>query len=433
MLKLAPILTPSFTFGEQSALRLSAIICHSTHHFPLQPSPFSLPPTCAISRPMFTYQLPPSHIAHTPAEPRDSARMLHYPGLTETPFSALPDFLNAGDLLVLNTSQVIPARLFATRPSRTPGGAPVTIELLLHRALTPHLTSWQTYVRPARKLKDGDILTFADGTTASITRTPGQGVETELLVSYAQPSDTNSAPGAADGHQKSGASPVFHLEFHNLLNAQQVSAFLTQNGHTPLPPYIHTQDSEFIRKRYQTVYARQPGSVAAPTAGLHFTEQTLEKLRQKGVNVAHVTLHVGAGTFQNPTPEQLVTGKLHAEHAELTPDVAKLIKQTKHLGGNVIAVGTTALRTLESWAQKGMPDQGFNEETTIFIRPGYRFQIVDKLITNFHLPHSSLLMLVEAFIGPGISELYQHAIQNNFRFYSFGDTSLLTRQEPENT
>jgi S-adenosylmethionine:tRNA ribosyltransferase-isomerase len=222
--------------------------------------------------------------------------------------------------------------------------------------------------------------------------------------------------------------PFWHLQFHNLLNANDISAFLQKYGHTPLPPYIHTQDSDFVRKRYQTVYAQKPGSVAAPTAGLHFTPQLLEKLRQKGVNIAHVTLHVGAGTFQNPTPEQLLSGKLHAEHAELPPETAKKILETKQLGGEIVAVGTTALRTLETWGQKGKPLQGLNEETSIFIRPGYTFQVVDKLITNFHLPGSSLLMLVEAFIGPGIHQLYQHAIAKNFRFYSFGDTSLLTRQ-----
>lgn len=378
---------------------------------------------------MFTYQLPPHLIAHNPAEPRDSARMLHYPGLAETPFSELPNFLNPGDLLVLNTSQVIPARLYATRASRTPGGAPVKIELLLHRALGPNLDRWETYVRGARKLKNGDTLTLAEGVTATITL-PDDGERDETVP--AEGADGEKTPvsekAAAVDRPKSGAVPLYRLEFHNLLKAEDISAFLHKNGHTPLPPYIHTQDSGFIRQRYQTVYAKQPGSVAAPTAGLHFTSQLIEKVKEKGVGVAHVTLHVGAGTFQNPTPEQIVSGKLHTEHAELSAEVAEKIIETKRLGGKIVAVGTTTLRTLETWGQLGQPLQGLNAETSIFIRPGYTFQVVDKLITNFHLPESSLLMLVEAFIGPGIAELYQHAMQNNFRFYSFGDTSLLTRK-----
>ncbi|MBI1309005.1 MAG: tRNA preQ1(34) S-adenosylmethionine ribosyltransferase-isomerase QueA [Proteobacteria bacterium] len=366
---------------------------------------------------MFTYQLPPSLIAHTPAQPRSAARLLTWPGLTEQPFSTLPNLLNPGDLLILNSSQVIPARLFATRPPRpstpdTPHPTPIQVEILLHRPIGGDLSYWEVYAKPGRRLKHGDTLNLEkDGPAATLERIePAAGEEAPYL-----------------------SGPPFRLRF--AAPGSAVAAYVQAHGHTPLPPYIHTQDSDFVKEKYQTVYANPatPGSVAAPTAGLHFTPEVLEALHKKGIATAHVTLHVGAGTFQNPTPEQIASGHLHTEYCRLSPQTAAQILATRRAGGKVIAVGTTACRTLESWGQKGLPEQGFEGDTSIFIQPGYSFTVVDKLLTNFHLPGSSLLMLVAAFIGEAeIAQLYDHAIKNRYRFYSFGDTSLLTRKGPQN-
>lgn len=342
----------------------------------------------------YTYTLPPELIAQTAAEPRDSARLLQWPSAQETPFSALPTLLNPGDLLILNTSKVIPARLFGTRPGRNPGTPAIKFEFLLHRSLNSTLTLWETFAKPARRLAKGDVITLEGGATATI---------------------------AAEG-----ANP--HLQFHLL--PSQVGEYLEQHGHTPLPPYIKAEDTPQTRRRYQTVYAdaATPGSVAAPTAGLHFTPEVLQRLAEKGIEIAPVTLHVGAGTFLNPTAEQLAKGELHAEWAHLPSPTAAAISRAKSRGNAVIPVGTTALRTVETWALHGSPTHGFTGDTTLFIRPGFTFKVADKLITNFHLPGSSLLMLVAAFIGEGaLEKLYNHAITQRFRFYSFGDSSLLTR------
>jgi len=347
-----------------------------------------------LSRPPYAYHLPPQLIAQTAAEPRDSARLLQWPQAQETPFRQLPSLLNPGDLLILNTSKVIPARLYATRPAREAGKPSIKVEFLLHRPLSTNLTRWQTFAKPARRLKPGDTLTLEGGATATV--------------------------------EEAGSNPTITFN----LASEAISIYLEAHGHTPLPPYIHAEDTAATRARYQTVYANPatPGSVAAPTAGLHFTPEVFAALKQKGINTAHVTLHVGAGTFLNPTPEQLASGQLHAEYAELPPETAAAIAATKRAGGNVIPVGTTALRTIETWANLGSPAQGFAADTTLFIRPGYEFKVADRLLTNFHLPGSSLLMLVAAFIGEeSMAKLYQHAIAHNFRFYSFGDTSLLTR------
>lgn len=355
-----------------------------------------------LSRPPYAYHLPPQLIAHTAAEPRDSARLLQWPGAQETAFRNLPSLLNPGDLLILNTSKVIPARLFGTRPPREAGKPPIQVEFLLHRPLKPDLSVWQAFAKPARRLKTGDIVTFPGNATATILQTqPDVQIRLDVAASTLIPNPESLIP-----------------------------AFLERYGHTPLPPYIKAEDNAQTRARYQTVYANPatPGSVAAPTAGLHFTPQVFTELKAKGVNTAHVTLHVGAGTFLNPTPEQLASGQLHAEYAELSAETAAAIAATRRAGGNVIPVGTTALRTVETWANLGSPAQGFKGDTTLFIRPGYQFKVADKLLTNFHLPGSSLLMLVAAFIGEdSMARLYQHAITQNFRFYSFGDTSLLTR------
>jgi S-adenosylmethionine:tRNA ribosyltransferase-isomerase len=276
------------------------------------------------------------------------------------------------------------------------------VEFLLHRPLKPDLTEWQTFAKPARRLKIGDVVNLPGNATATILYTqPHVAIRLDVIADPLIPNPQSLIP-----------------------------AFLETHGHTPLPPYIHAEDTAATRARYQTVYAdpTKPGSVAAPTAGLHFTPQVFAELAKKGIQTAPVTLHVGAGTFLNPTEEQLKSGQLHAEWAHMPPQTAALIAQTKARGGAVIPVGTTALRTIETWANLGSPAEGFSADTTLFIRPGYKFQVADRLLTNFHLPGSSLLMLVAAFIGEdALKSLYEHAITQQFRFYSFGDTSLLTR------
>ncbi len=340
---------------------------------------------------MFTYTLPPELLAHTAAEPRDSAKLLVWDGAPQDKiFHELPTLLSAGDVLVVNSSRVIPARLFATR------GA-TKIELLLHRPLGADLTRWQVLAKPRRKLKLGDVLTLEGGAQATITGLPAGYAELEIQ-----------------------------------LPAQAIPAYLEAHGHTPLPPYIQAEDSPQVRARYQNVYASQThqGSVAAPTAGLHFTPELLATLEAQGIERHDVVLHVGAGTFMNPTPEQVAAGELHPEWAHLSAKTAQAILAAQTRGNKVVAVGTTALRTLETWGKLGLPPAGFTADTTLFIQPGFAFKVATHLITNFHLPGSSLLMLVAAFIGEAaLPKLYAHAIAQRYRFYSFGDSSLLTRKK----
>lgn len=338
----------------------------------------------------FTYTLPDDLLAHTPAEPRDAARLLVWDGApTDKIFHNLPQFLSKGDVLVVNSSRVIPARLFATRGT-------TKIELLLHRPLAADLTCWQVLAKPRRKLKLDDALVLEGGAEARITGLPAGYAELEV-----------SLPAAS------------------------IPAYLEAHGHTPLPPYIKAEDTPAIRARYQNVYASatHQGSVAAPTAGLHFTPELLATLAAQGVERAEVVLHVGAGTFMNPTPEQIAKGELHAEWAHLPAATAQAILAAQARGNRVVAVGTTALRTLETWGKLGCPAAGFTDDTTLFIQPGFAFKVATHLLTNFHLPGSSLLMLVAAFIGEAaLPKLYAHAIANRYRFYSFGDSSLLTRK-----
>lgn len=350
----------------------------------------------------YTYHLPEELIAHQAAEPRESARLMVWPEGTNragepnpTTYARLPELLEPGSLLVVNESKVLPARIFGTRPARAPATEPVKVELLLHRPLDSTLQAWDALAKPGKRLREGDTITLEGGATAEVTGWSGNGfVQLELS-----------------------------------LKGDELEPYLQTHGHTPLPPYIHAEDTPATRARYQTTYARTPGSVAAPTAGLHFSQQLIHNLKQAGVNLATVTLHVGAGTFQNPTPEQLASGQLHSEWCHLPPETAAAINATKAAGKPVIAVGTTTLRTLESaaLAQSG-PLQPFTGETSIFIRPGFQFKVADKLITNFHLPGSSLLMLVAAFIGEdALHQLYQRAITERMRFYSFGDGCLLSK------
>jgi S-adenosylmethionine:tRNA ribosyltransferase-isomerase len=334
----------------------------------------------------FDYELPPTAIAQTPAEPRDSSRLLvmdrHTGALQHAVFNQIGGFLRPGDLLVWNETRVIPARLYARKP--TGGKAEI---LLLNRR---DLTTWEALVG-GKGLGEGKHLTLEDGLDVEIAAVL-EG--SRRLVRFAEP---------VEGH-------------------------LAQVGHTPLPPYIHAplHDPE----RYQTVYAKTPGSAAAPTAGLHFTPGLIAALQSQGVRFASVTLHVGLDTFAPVTAADPAEHKIHTEWCELPAATAHLINQTKSAGGRVIAVGTTSVRTLESAAcslpPAPCPLPPFSGPTSIYILPGYPFNVVDALITNFHLPKSTLIMLVSAFAGrENVLHAYHTAIRQGYRFYSFGDAMLI--------
>ena len=334
----------------------------------------------------FDYDLPAERIAQTPVEPRDASRLLvldrNTGGLTQQHFYQLGEHLHAGDILVMNETRVIPARLYARK---LPSGG--RVELLLLRRLDE--TTWETLVG-GKGLNPGKRLLLEDGPEAEIT------------VSL-------------DG-------PRRIIRF-----AEPLGAYLDAKGHTPLPPYIHTPLAD--PERYQTVYARQPGSAAAPTAGLHFTPQLIERLERQGVKFAWIVLHVGLDTFAPVTEAAAETHKIHTEWCHVPPEAAQAINQAHRLGGRVIAVGTTSVRTLESAARQATGTDGLAEysgNTDLFILPGYQFRLVDGMITNFHLPRSTLIMLVSAFAGrERILDAYRYAIQEHFRFYSFGDAMLI--------
>jgi S-adenosylmethionine:tRNA ribosyltransferase-isomerase len=332
----------------------------------------------------FDYHLPESSIAQTPAEPRDSSRLLvlrrDKSELEHRIFREIGDYLRAGDLLVLNQTRVIPARIYARKET---GGR---VELLLLRR-RDELT-WEALVG-GKGLRVGKRVQIENGPQAEIV---------ELL----------------DGSERL-------IQF-----SEPVEPYFSKVGNIPLPPYIHEKLND--PERYQTVYAREPGSAAAPTAGLHFTPQLLKEMQARSVKVAYVTLHVGLDTFAPVTEDNPEEHVIHTEWCELPQETADLINETKQSGGRVIAVGTTSVRTLESAmierdASRISPYTG---STSLFILPGYRFKVVDALITNFHLPKSTLLMLVSAFAGrEKILETYKTAIREGYRFYSFGDAMLI--------
>ena len=332
----------------------------------------------------FNYILPVSSIAQTPLEPRDSSRLLilnrDAGTLEHRIFRDLGNYLRPNDLLVLNQTRVIPARIFARKPT---GGR---VELLLLRRRD--LLRWEALVG-GKGLRVGSKLRVEDGPEATILEFLDGG---DRLLFFAEP----------------------------------IEPFLPKVGNVPLPPYIHEKLTD--PERYQTVYARDSGSAAAPTAGLHFTPRLLEELQGKGVKIAYVTLHVGLDTFAPVTEENPKQHKIHTEWCELPQETADAITQTKQSGGRVIAVGTTSVRTLETAAnivgRDGIPP--FSGPTSIYILPGYKFKIVDAMITNFHLPKSTLIMLVSAFAGrEKILETYETAIREGYRFYSFGDAMLI--------
>lgn len=338
-----------------------------------------------MKRTDFHYELPPELIAQRPLEQRSASRLLCFDRdsghLSDRKFNDLPALLNPGDLLVFNNTEVIPARLHGFKSS---GGR---IEILIERLLSQHECLAQ--VRASKSPKPGGKLVLEDGS--------------ELLVI-----------GRQDG--------FFHLKS---VNANLMS-LLQGLGHMPLPPYITREDNEADRQRYQTVFAETPGAVAAPTAGLHFDQGLLDQLREAGIHSTTVTLHVGAGTFQPVRVDDIEEHLMHAEWLEVSQETCDAIAATKARGGRVIAVGTTAVRSLETAAQGGSL-QPFSGDSRIFIYPPYEFRVVDAMITNFHLPESTLLMLVSAFTGHEQAlATYRHAVEQRYRFFSYGDAMLLS-------
>ena len=343
----------------------------------------------------FDFELPEDLIALRPVRPRDAARMLVIgpvpDALTDRGVKDLPEYLRPGDVLVFNDTRVIPARLFGTR---TRGEATAKIEVLLHKREANDM--WRAFVRPAKRLKLGEQVDFTHGLTAKVEER-GQGGEILFRFSF------------------SGAA---------------LDEAIAQAGNMPLPPYIASKRAvdEADLSDYQTTYADQPGAVAAPTAGLHFTSELLEAIKARGAITTRLTLHVGAGTFLPVSVDDTDMHKMHAEWGEITPEVASTINEAKAKGGRIVAIGTTSMRLLESASNEQGIVHPFHNDTDIFITPGKRIHAVDMLTTNFHLPRSTLFMLVSALRNTDeMKRAYAHAIAERYRFYSYGDTSLIFR------
>ena len=363
--------------------------------------------------------MPQELIAQTPIEPRDASRLLvahRSTGILEhRHFYDIGTYLRPGDLLIANQSRVLPARLLGQRAET--GGA-VEVLLLAER---PDLGSdyWETLVRPGRRLRAGARMVFGDEDNA------GAALHAEVL----QHTEAGGrivrfwVTGSHVVTERSGESSS--RDARGRASVSMVRQAIERIGRMPLPPYIHEKLTD--PERYQTVYARINGSAAAPTAGLHFTPRLLQQLRQLGVRVGFVTLHVGLDTFRPVEHEDVIKHKMHSEEIDLDAPTAELINATRRASGRVIAVGTTSMRVLESVAGiHGDTLAPFHGRTRLFITPGYRFRIVDAMITNFHLPRSTLLLLVSAFAGKTLIEkAYQEAIREQYRFYSFGDAMLL--------
>ena len=343
----------------------------------------------------FDFDLPESLIALRPAQPRDTARLLHIPAqgaFGDHIMRDLPSFLRAGDALVVNVTKVIPARLNGVR--KRDGASGAAIEITLTERLGP--VDWQCFLKPAKRVKDGDIIAFGDITARVSARAGG---EAQLCFDLAP---------------------------------ERMETTLADLGTMPLPPYIagkrapDAQDNE----DYQTLFAREAGAVAAPTAGLHFTPDLVAALKAKGVAIHEVTLHVGPGTFLPVKVDNIAEHKMHGEWGQVSQATAAALNDVKAAGGRIISVGTTSLRLLESATDENGIIQPFEAVTDIFITPGYKFRAVDMLVTNFHLPRSTLFMLVSAFCGTErMQAAYAHAIADGYRFYSYGDGSLLERAE----
>jgi S-adenosylmethionine:tRNA ribosyltransferase-isomerase len=344
----------------------------------------------------FDFDLPPELIAQTPPEHRGGGRMLAVDrgqgAFRDTWFREFPALLRAGDVLVLNDTRVIPARLFARRLAERDSRAGGRLQVLLTEQTGEW--EWRALVKPARKALKGVRLAFE----------PEDGAEAAELAAE------------VTGTGEFGERELRFVPVHDFFSR------LDRLGHIPLPPYIRRPDSAADRERYQTVYAAERGSVAAPTAGLHFTPEILAEIRSRGVHVCFVTLHVGLGTFQPVRVETVENIQLHAERYTLPAETAHAINTARAEGRRVVAAGTTTVRTLEHCASLGEQLRAHSGSTRMFIAPGYTFRIVSGLLTNFHLPQSTLLMLVSAFAGRGrILAAYRHAVQARYRFFSYGD------------
>ncbi|HEY8577205.1 MAG TPA: tRNA preQ1(34) S-adenosylmethionine ribosyltransferase-isomerase QueA [Devosia sp.] len=347
----------------------------------------------------FDFELPEQLIALHPAEPRDSARLLLVDprkGLTDLHIPDLLGLLNAGDVLVVNDTRVLPAEL---RGTRVRGENRANVSFNLHKRVDAH--TWRAFARPAKKLAVGDRLELANGqANALVAEVAGRGDTGEVTLRFA-------------------------------LGGAQLDEAIKSHGAMPLPPYIGAKRGVEERDLvdYQTVYAAEDGAVAAPTAGLHFTEKLLQDLTDKGVSIERVTLHVGAGTFLPMKVDDTEDHVMHSEWGEIDAATVARIRARQAEGGRVVAVGTTSLRLLETASRSGVLAP-FSGDTDIFITPGFQFHTVDALMTNFHLPKSTLFMLVSAFAGMGVMKnAYAHAIREGYRFYSYGDGSLLLRAE----
>jgi S-adenosylmethionine:tRNA ribosyltransferase-isomerase len=336
----------------------------------------------------FDYPLPPSSIAQYPTPERGASRLMFLQSRLETiehrTFSDLPGYLCPGDLLVLNNTRVLPARLIGTKET---GGR---CEVLLIPAWNGKGETWEALMKDSGKIKPGTRLRFGEDFGGVVEDIRGGKARIRL-----------QGPG-------------------------EPGALLQRYGHVPLPPYIRRKDEPLDRERYQTVYAERDGSIASPTAGLHFSSSMLEALRHQGVKTAFITLHVGIGTFSPVRVEELKAHTMEAEWIEISEEVATLIGETKKEGGKVIAVGTTTTRALESFSDKGGEVRPGSGLSSLFIYPPYRFRCIDGLITNFHLPRSTLVMLVSAFAGKDfLMKAYREAIREGYRFYSYGDAMLI--------
>lgn len=330
----------------------------------------------------FDYYLPKELIAQTPLAKRDTSRMMVLDKLTgkteDKTFTDLIDYLNPGDTLVLNDTKVLPARLIGHKPDT---GA--VIEVLMLKELEKD--TWECLTRPAKRIHVGSIVSFSDKLKAECIEVKNDGLR------------------------------VYKFIYEGIF-----LEILEELGQMPLPPYITEKLSD--KDRYQTVYAKNLGSAAAPTAGLHFTEEYLEKIKNKKINVAFITLHVGLGTFRPVVVEDVSKHEMHEEYYEMSQDVAELLNKTKENGKRIIAVGTTSVRTLETIADDNGVFKAQSGTTKIFIYPGYKFKAVDALLTNFHLPKSTLIMLISALAGKdNVLKAYNHAVEEKYRFFSFGD------------
>jgi len=352
---------------------------------------------------LFDFELPADRIALRPAVPRDAARLLvvkpgRAPELEDHGIADLPNLLRAGDCLVVNDSKVIAARLMGRRIGR--GDTEPAIEATLHKRLDG--SHWRAFVKPAKKLQVGDTLRFG----------------TEGKVCFLGELD------AQVSRKDEGGEITLSFSFHGPVLDQAIA----ERGEMPLPPYIASRrpPDEQDRADYQTLFAREDGSVAAPTAGLHFTDKLLAALTERGIGLHKVTLHVGAATFLPVKTDDTEGHRMHAEFGTVSAETAAALNATRAKGGRIVAVGSTALRLLESAAKDDGTLHAFSGETAIFITPGYKFRTVDVMLTNFHLPRSTLFMLVAAFSGlDTMHRAYAHAIQAGYRFYSYGDACLL--------